>query len=125
MKRVWNESDACGTDRALTLQELAKETELCRAFGTRMERLKIDEGTLCFFDATVSTIEDIRALEKAVARVLHGEDGRCGYLRSAAYTKLKLDALYSTRGEDHCVRVSLVRLTMDASKRVRGFVDCD
>jgi len=40
------------------------------------------------------TMDDLSAVESAVARHLGGEHGRCPWLRSQAYQKLRLAALY-------------------------------
>ena len=40
---------------------------------------------------------DLAEAETAIVRCLRGESGRCGFLRSEAYARLRLAALYSVR----------------------------
>ena len=83
----------------------------------------VDPATLCFFDSTLRTAKDVEELERAIARVMGGENGRCGYLLSAAYQRLKMDALYGNLGREHRVLLGNVRVTMDRAKRAQAFCE--
>jgi hypothetical protein len=45
----------------------------------------------------VRCARDMEEVEKRITQLLHGEKGRCGILRSAAYQQFRLGVLYRNR----------------------------
>ena len=75
-----------------------------------------------------STSEDMALVESEIARHLGGEGGRCGWLRSSDYIRLRVSALYfphlcaTEPLSVHCqgLRVSLLDGTVTLSRRDRS-----
>lgn len=60
----------------------------------------------------IETLEDMARVEQRMSELVQGEKGRCCILNSAAYTRLRLAALYE-RQRFMCLRIRHNSLTLE------------
>ena len=71
----------------------------------------------------IQSLEDMARVEERMSQIVYGEKGRCSILNSAAYTRLRLAALYE-RSRFMCMRIRHNNVTLELmGQKVSIFIE--